>query len=250
MPTADETLTANLARAWRERGLVEMAEQPVPADLGAALAVQAGVARELGRSQAGWKVAIAADGTPIAGIMPGPWLKSGDEYEGTIGAELRLEIELALRLSRDIPLRPGQPYERAEILDAVDAVFLGIEVVETRLSTFYDVPFPLWLADSLGHGGYLLGPQVDASVLDDVSQLHCHIALNGVTIYDLPAVHGNGDPLKPVLAWANRAEDGPGPLKAGQLVTTGSLCGGVLAPGKGEAVCSLRPLGELALTLR
>ena len=250
MPSAAETLTNNLAGAWRGRTLIAMEQQPVPADLGEALAVQAGVARALHRQQAGWKVAIAADGTPISGIMPGPWLKPDDTYEGVIGAELRLEIELALRLSRDLPLRPGQPYTRAEILDGVDAVFLGIEIVETRLSTFHGVPFPLWLADSLGHGGYLIGPEVDRAVLDDVTSLHCHIALNDVTIYDLPAVHGNGDPMNPVLAWVNRAAEGPGPLKAGQIVTTGSLCGGVLAPGKGRAVCSLKPIGEIALTLR
>ena len=53
-------------------------------------------------------VAIAEDGTPVAGLMPGPWLAPGDVYDGAIGAELRVEIEIALRLARDVPIRPAQ----------------------------------------------------------------------------------------------------------------------------------------------
>ena len=74
--------------------------------------------------------------------------------------------------------------------------------------------------------------------------------VTGVTIYDQPAVHGNGDPMTPFLAWANRQSDDLGSLKAGQIITTGSLCGGVLSPGKGEVVTRLSPLATVTLTLR
>ena len=88
------------------------------------------------------------------------------------------------------------------------------------------------------------------TVLDEVAGLNCFISLNGVTIYDQPAVHGNGDPMVPFLAWANRKDELMGGLRAGQIVTTGSLCGGVLSPGKGEIVTKLSPLGAVSLTLR
>ena len=88
------------------------------------------------------------------------------------------------------------------------------------------------------------------ATLDDLASLGCFISLNGVTIYDQPAVHGNGDPMTPFLAWANRKSDDLGSLKAGQIVTTGSLCGGVLSPGKGEVVTRLSPLATVTLTLR
>jgi 2-keto-4-pentenoate hydratase len=183
--------------------------------------------------------------------MPGPWLKSGDIYDGAIGAELRIEIELGLRLASDVPLRPGRPYGRAELLGHCDRLFLGIEIVESRLADWLGVvAFPLWLADAMGHGGYLVGPDLDFGVLDDLSGSTCFIALNGVTLYDRPAVHGSGDPMTPFLAWANRKTEFMGGLRAGQVVTTGSLCGGVLSPGKGEVVCRLSPLAEVSLTLR
>ena len=90
----------------------------------------------------------------------------------------------------------------------------------------------------------------DIATLDDLTGLSCFISLNGVTIYDQPAVHGNGDPMTPFLAWANRKSDDLGGLKAGQIITTGSLCGGVLSPGKGEVVTRLSPLATVTLTLR
>ena len=99
----------------------------------------------------------------------------------------------------------------------------------------------------MGHGGYVVGPDLDLKVLDDLTELGCFISLNGVTLYDQPAVHGNGDPMTPFLAWANRKAEFMGGLRAGQIVTTGSLCGGVLSPGKGEVVTKLSPLATVSL---
>ncbi|WP_376988089.1 hypothetical protein [Bosea sp. R86505] len=250
MPTTQETLRAALVASRRDKSLIEMAEQPVPGSFLDGLAIQADIAKALGHAQAGWKVAIAEDGTPVAGLMPGPWLAPGDVYDGAIGAELRVEIEIALRLAKDVPMRPNQPYSRAELLGHCDKAYLGIEIVESRLANWQGVPFALWLADALGHGGYYLGQELDMKVLDDLTGLGCFISLNGVTIYDQPAVHGNGDPMAPFLAWANRKDELMGGLRAGQIVTTGSLCGGVLSPGKGEIVTKLAPLGSVSLTLR
>lgn len=250
MPSPNETLRDALVAARRDKALIEMSEQPVPASFLEGLGVQAEIARRLDHAQAGWKVAIAEDGLPVAGLMPGPWLAPADTYDGAIGAELRVEIEIALRLAQDVPMRPARPYSRAELLGLCDKAYLGIEIVESRLANWQGVPFALWLADALGHGGYFLGPELDKKVLDDLTGLGCFISLNGVTIYDQPAVHGNGDPMTPFLAWANRGDELMGGLRAGQIVTTGSLCGGVLSPGKGEIVAKLAPLGTVSLTLR
>ena len=251
MPTTAETVRDALVRARRDHSLIETETLPVPATQAEGLATARAVGEALSLPLAGWKVGIAEDGAPIAGLMPGPYLKPGDVYEGAVGAELRIEIELALRLSKDVPLRPERPYSRAELLACCDKAYLGIEIVESRLANWFGkVAFPLWLADAMGHGGYLIGPEVEIGLLDDPTQFGCFISLNGVTIYDQPAVHGNGDPMVPFLAWANRKEEGLGPLRAGQIVTTGSLCGGVLSPGKGEVVARLSPLAAVNLTLR
>lgn len=251
MPSTAETIRDALMAARRERTLIETAEMPIPASLSEGLAIQREISRRMGFSDLGWKVAIAEDGTPIGGLMPGPWLSAGETYEGAIGAELRVEIEIGLRLGQDVPLRPSQPYSRSELLSLCDKAVLGIEIVEGRLANWSGkVAMPLWLTDAMGHGGYVIGQELALDVVDRVAEFGCFISLNGVTIYDQPAVHGNGDPMAPFLAWANRKEEGLGPLKAGHFVTTGSLCGGVLSPGKGEILCKLSPLAEISFTLR
>lgn len=239
-----------LIAARRGPSLAEIATLPVPADIDAGFAAQAAVSRALGYRNAGWKVAIAEGGRPVAGLMPGPWLEPGVTYRGVHGAELRVEIELAIRLGRDMPLRPGRPYSREELLDHCDAAFVGIEIVESRIDDWTHVPFPLWIADSLGHGGYILGPQVPFAIFDDIPALTCTVELDGDVLYERQAVHANGDPLVPVLAWANRAEEGPlGGLEAGQIITTGSLCGGVLAPTVGPVVTRLDPVTAISFAL-
>lgn len=251
MPTTVETVRDALVKARRERSLAAIAGLPVPATVSEGLQAQAAVGEALGLADAGWKVGIAEDGTAVAGLMPGPFLAPGDVYDGAIGAELRIEIEIALRLARDVPFRPGQPWSRSELLACCDKAYLGIEIVESRLANWSgNVAFPLWLADAMGHGGYVIGPELDIATLDNLAGLGCFISLNGVTIYDQLAVHGNGDPMVPFVAWANRKSDDLGGLKAGQIVTTGSLCGGVLSPGKGVVVTRLSPLGTVTLTLR
>ncbi|MCV9939224.1 hypothetical protein OIU35_22975 [Boseaceae bacterium BT-24-1] len=248
--TAPGTLAGAFIGARRGHKLVDIATLPVPADVDAGFAAQAEVNSGMGYPLAGWKVSLGEGGRPMAGLMPGPWLKSGDTYRGVHGAELRVEIELAVRLGRDMPLRPGQPYTRAELIEHCDAALVGIEIVESRIADWTNVPFPLWLADAMGHGGYLIGPEVPFSIFDDVPALTCTVELDGDVLYERQALHANGDPLVTALAWANRPVEGPlGPLKAGQIITTGSLCGGVLAPTVGPVIARLDPVTAISFAL-
>ena len=250
MATTIDTLAEALTDAGRGHSLVEIATLPVPADIDAALAVQAKVQTAMGYADAGLKVSIAEGGRAIAAPMPGPYLKSGDTYRSAHGAELRVEIELAVRLGRDMPLRPGNPYTRAELIEHCDAALVGIEIVESRIADWTHVAFPLWLADALGHGGYFVGPEVPFSIFDDVRSLTCTVELDGDVLYDRPAEHANGDPLVTALAWANRPTETPlGGLKAGQIITTGSLCGGVLAPTLGPVIARLDPITAISFAL-
>lgn len=248
--TTETTLRDSFVKARRERSLVDIETLPVPANLEEALSVQADVSAALGYSHLGWKVSIGEGGRGLIGLMPGPFLKPGDTYRSVPGAELRVEIEIGIRLGRDMPRRPGKPYSREELLAYCHSAFVGIEIVESRIADWTHVPFPLWVADAMGHGGYIIGQDVPLEVFDSIGELTCTIELDGDVIYDKPAVHGNGDALAPVLAWANREQESAlGGLVAGQIITTGSLCGGVLAPTLGPVIARLDPLAAISFAL-
>ncbi len=66
---------------------------------------------------------------------------------------------------------------------------------------------------------------------------------------EVPARHVNVDPLAPLVAYANAPIDFAGGLRAGQIVTTGTLCGVVPLPAPGSVVTSLGALPPLAFEL-
>ena len=96
------------------------------------------------------------------------------------------------------------------------------------------ISFPLFLADRLGNSGYVLGPKVDKSVVDTAGGTPLKVTHAGRTIYDGPAQHPKGDVLTWLVDYANDGARPEASLKAGALITTGTLSGAVELTGPGE----------------
>lgn len=233
---ADDTkaLAAALVHAHATGIRAACAGLPVPADASRAMAVQALVQGRLGVAVGGWKVALGPETLPIAAPLLDlhPASSEIDLFPGCV-----IEVELAVRLGRDLPPRKAGSYERANVLAAIESVVLGIEVIGGRFDDAANVPFLSFLADHLGNRGYVVGEELPVSTLDMLAGTTCAVSLNGDSIHCAPAIHPAGDPLLPLMAYANRQSDGVGGLKAGQIVTTGSLCGvlPIRAAGRLEA---------------
>lgn len=184
--------------------------------------VQGQVRERLKRPVAGWKVAIAAEkraiAAPLLDLHP-----AGCEIGLFSGC--KIEIELAVRLASDLPRRVGSSYKRADVIEAAEHALLGVEIIGGRFDDASNLPFLSFLADNLGNNGYVTAHQLPLSVLSERNKRDCRVTLGNLTLYDGPAVHPAGDPLAPLLAYANAQNDRVGGLRAGQVVTTGSICG-------------------------
>lgn len=210
------------------------------------MAVQAEVARRLEAEVAGWKVAIRPDGLPVAAPLLRALLVSG----GADGPPQRgsgIEVEIAFRLKTDLPPRPEAPYARHEILEAIDGVLVGVEIIRSRLDNPSGAPFPLFLADNLGNGSYVAG--AETGLIEGLERARCTIGMDGAVIHDAPGGHPNGDPLTPLLAYASRQSDRMGGLRAGQIVTTGSLCGLIQVRGPGVLTARIEGIGMVEARL-
>jgi 2-keto-4-pentenoate hydratase len=139
-----------------------------------------------------------------------------------------------MELGTDLPFRPSKDYSRDEIEAAVSRVYLGVEIIDSRLVEGSGSPFELFLADSLANGGYVLGPPIRPEFLRGNDLRTLTVFAGTKPIYDGRACYPGGDPLAPLVAYANDPSDQLGGLKAGQIVTTGSLCGVITlqAPSK------------------
>jgi 2-keto-4-pentenoate hydratase len=219
-----------------------------PADLTEAAEIQAAVAQRLDARVAAWKVGYTPDGTPVAAPIFDRFLKpSGAHFPMRERSLWGVEPEIAFRLGADLPRRFVQPYTREDILSAVDAVLVGIEIVASRVIDHKAAPFLLFLADNIGHAGYAFGAEKRNWVDLDLARLRATLTINGEVVHDAVGGHPTTDPLKPLLDYANAQHDRLGGPRAGQIITTGSLCGLVPVEEPGEVAASVEGIGEARL---
>ena len=213
-----------------------------------AKAVMQTVAKGLGQTPAGWKVAVI-DGTPAYAPMFAKDIRPSGAHFPMIEEGYLIEIEVALKLAHDLPHR-DTAYSRSEIEAACGEWVVGIELIGSRLKKSPgEAPFPAWLADSMGNAAYVTGPSVAFSAIKDGSVLPVTWWLDGVVKEDKIGGHPQNDPILPILLNANAPDDLLGGFKAGQIITTGSLTVPTLITGKGHVEAEIKGIGRVTLTV-
>lgn len=214
----------------------------LPADREAAYAMQDATLAGLG-PVGGWKVgARSPEAEPICAPLPAAGLlPSGAVLAGPAWRLRGVEAEVALRVARDLDAGPLPP-------DAFDAVLPAIEVVETRLADF-DGSDPLaQLADLQSHGALVLGPpSAMAPGSLDLRAIEARLSFDGRVVAQTRGGNPAGD-LHRLLSWlaAHCARRGQ-PLRAGQVVTTGSLTGMLFAGAGAQVEAALAGIGTVTL---
>ncbi|MFK3780732.1 2-keto-4-pentenoate hydratase [Agrobacterium sp. NPDC089420] len=203
----------------------------VPDGFETAMAVQRAFAGLAGKAVKGWKLAIRPNGEAVGALMLDCHWAGEDDVavfpnSGTEG----IEVEICFTLAADIPAAGAVALSRVDLIRHIDKVHLGAELLRYRLVEKNQVPFPLFLADRLANHGFAIGPEVDRGILDvfagnEAGLPHLTVTEGSVELFDATARHPNGDILAPLVAFANAPINKGGLLKAGQVVTTGSLCG-------------------------
>lgn len=213
-------LASLLVAAVREGTLIEKDGLPRP-DFADGYRIQAAVFTALGgTSPQGFKLAIR-DGDLVGSSL----LFVSNAESANFQPGIKVEIELAMTLGRDLPPKPG-PYRREDIVDAISSVNIGVELVRSRYVGGAGDALSLLLADSMSNLGYLVGPAIPRSLLTEPADLGGLYLTNGdKVLFDSTAKHPDGDPLASVIMCANKGLPMGGYLKAGQVVTTGTLSG-------------------------
>ena len=215
-------------------------------DLALAMRTQREVADALGARVAGWKLGFSADGVPVAGPLYATVVQASGAARRVPPRGFLVEIELAFRLARDLPARE---YTREAVLDAVSEALVGIELIRGRFGEPPGVPFPLWLADNLGNDGYVTGTSTRDFRSLDLRALRCRFEVDGATIQEGVGGHPQGDPVEPLRAYASRPNDALGGLRAGQVITTGSLTKPYRIDRAASIAATLEGIGAVALAL-
>lgn len=222
--------------------------QPPPPDRPAAYAVQDATLAALGPVR-GWKVGaknLAMEPTaaplPAAGL-----LATGCSLQGPAWQVRGIELEVAVRLGRD--LAPSDAHLGAhELQQAIDAVLPVIEVVETRLADWRQADPLAQLADLQSHGALVLGaPVAPTAERLDLRLAQIELLFDSQAVASARGAHPAPD-LWRLLGWlAWHAVQRGLPLRAGDIVTTGS-CSGMLFAGEGcHVLGAVHGLGRVEL---
>ena len=249
------TLLAGLRRDSRQQSGLD--PRLTPPDAATAYEIAGDVAAALGWEIGGWKIAafkeemqrrLRAD-APIYGPVYAHLIATTPHSVAHARQCSPIpEVEFVARLGRDLSPR-DEPYTFKEALDAVESLHPGIELAECRF--VHDdafPPLPAILADGAGSGGLVYGAAIEGWRDKDVAGQEVVLYCDGVARRQGSAAAALDHPVRPVLWLANELSRRGIGLKAGQVVSTGTLTG-MLAPKAGETfVADFGPFGRVEAT--
>jgi 2-keto-4-pentenoate hydratase len=232
MSAFDPEATASFLLGQRSRDAVltdTLPEELRPPTLTDAIAVQVATMRALG-PVGGWKVG-AADPTaePVASPLPASGVKPSPVV---VSARMRAaECEISFRFGRALPPRET-PYDRGDVLAAIESCQAAIEVVDPRYRTTEGHDPLSILADMGMHGSLAVGKPIALWDTEMFAGLGVLMAVDGVKRREAVGSMPGGTDLMRLLLWLANSQVARafGGIQPGQVVTTGSWTGLLLNP--------------------
>ncbi|WP_395019232.1 2-keto-4-pentenoate hydratase [Dongia sp.] len=201
-----------------------------PTTLAEGYAIQEAMLDLVQQPAVGWKIAATSAAgqkhigvtEPLAGRLFRDFVLSDGARRPIAHNHMRVaEAEFAFRMARDLPAR-GRDYDQGEVMDAVAAMHLAIEVPDARYEVFDTIGAPSICADCAFHAWFLLGPEVSDWRGLDLSKQPVRAWKQDRIVAEGSGANALGDP-RIALTWlANHLNRRGLGLKAGEIVTTGT----------------------------
>lgn len=216
---------AILARARRDGPIDGLPEACRPRDAAGAYAIQDALIGALG-PVGGWKVgAPAPDAEPsCAPIAAATLLSSPASWPAPRSGKRGVEAEIAFRLARDLPAE-GAPWSREAVVAAIADACPAIEICESRFVDFEAVDPWTRLADGNLNAALVLGPAWGGWRGLDPGTQPVRLVAGGETVAAQNGGNTAGDLIRLLVWLADHLAARGHPLRAGQVVTTGSWTG-------------------------
>jgi 2-keto-4-pentenoate hydratase len=237
-----------LAALWREgRHIAALPPDLRPQTRAEGYAIQARIEARSAHPLRGWKIAatslagqrhINVDG-PLAGrLLAENVLPEGEVIRLGPNRMRVAEVEFVFRMGRSLAPR-SEPYGQAEVMAAVAALHLGVEVPDSRYTEFVTAGAPQLIADDACADRFVLGAEAPPSWRDRDLAAH---RVEGRTaeglVHEGSGANVLGDP-RVALTWlANELSQHGIVLAEGQIVTTGT-CVTPIPVGPGDTVTGL-----------
>jgi len=157
----------------------------------------------------------------------------------------RVEAEVAFVLGRDLPDRP---VIASDVLRATDFVIAAIEIVDSRIKD-WRISILDTVADNASSGMFVLGGAPRRlSAIDDLRAAEMTLVSDGTTLSSGTGAACLGHPINAVVWLANAVAERGVPLRAGEVILSGSL-GPLVTVERGKTYeASISGLGSVRAT--
>src|SRR5262249_23631793 len=155
---------------------------------------------------------------------------------------IAVECEIGVRLGADLPA--GRRYDRDNVGEAVEACMASIELIDDQNADYKQADALNLIANNAWNAGCVLGPPVTDWRRLDLAALRGRMLIDGKELGRGVGADVLGHPFE-ALAWlANTLAERGRPLRAGMVVSTGSIVS-TKWPKPGETVTvEIEGLGE------
>ncbi len=263
---ADDRIAAAatlLAQAWLDGTTIDaFPDELAPRDEAEATAMQDAMAARIGEDTVGWKVA-GRPGAPFGRIFASTSFDNGATLRAPRYAGNIMECEVGFRMKRDLPPRQ-QSYGREEVAAAA-ALSINIELVGFRRANVVEEvvaaiaagrPYPdneadrlVNIADNGGNLGLVKGPVIEDWQHRSLLDIAVDLRIDGGESRALIPKEDRTEPFDVLLWTANELSRRGIGLKAGQIVTPGSVNVPEPLPVGGTAVAVFENLGRITVSL-
>ncbi|WP_312233228.1 2-keto-4-pentenoate hydratase [Stutzerimonas nitrititolerans] len=244
-----DAVARRLITGWRTGQRQPLSGLALP-DTAAAYAVQRRVGDALGwfdgARPAAWKLGGSPGGMVSAAAVQATAIhRSGWHVPPGYVTALGIEGELVIRLGRNLT----DTADLTEIRSAIDAWLPAIELCDTRLEGGINANPLLRLADQQLNRALILGNAVQLHDLPVWLKQTAILRVDGHEVVNASGSHPYIDPLSS-LPWLARHAVAQGtPLRAGDLIATGSWTGIYWANPGQKITFSLNSVGEVMLNV-
>jgi 2-keto-4-pentenoate hydratase len=243
MPEERLAAIAEQLVAARRRGLrIALAGAALPADYEEAFCIQERVVAALDSPIIGWKVMQAPHGPVIFAPLlqsgriaaGGSWAPPGREPAG-------IELEIGFLMRRDVPL--GASHD--QVLGSIASAHVAFELCQSRIADPHLAPRHVMLADSIANAGVVIGAAIANWREVGLAARRGRLLVDG---HEHASGHSH-DPVATLTLLPGALQKRGLPLRAGQIVITGSLIGLNWLKGRHDLKGIIDGCGEVAMTL-
>ncbi|MWV28674.1 2-keto-4-pentenoate hydratase [Aurantiacibacter rhizosphaerae] len=230
MQSNDELELALFRAAGSQFGPVPLPD--VEPDLAGAYDIQRRVHNRRAMPVMAWKLGLTGEGAreafgtqePAIGRLPASAIYNNRTEVSFHEPEVYVEAELVFELGQDLEMQ-STPYTRADICDALQAIYGGIEIVRTRFTTSV-LSLPLLIADNCMAHGLLWGKKLASGWEDRFADMGVTLSRNGEAPVSGSSAAVMGNPLDAVVWLANWLRENEGyALQREQLIASGTCTG-------------------------